>query len=64
MAIGIVRVFDANKLYAEISPERGGATVTAFMQELQAAGLTDLKVGDMVNYEVGSDGHVSQISRA
>ncbi len=64
MAAGTVLMFNKEKLYAEIEPDGGGSTVTAFAQVLSAARLTDLKAGDRVNYDVGSDGQISQISRA
>ncbi|AZE95741.1 hypothetical protein C4J95_3711 [Pseudomonas orientalis] len=64
MATGTVSVFNRDKLYAEIEPDGGGDLVTAFMQEISAARLHDLQVGERVSYDVGSDGHVSRISRA
>ncbi|KRP46809.1 Cold shock protein, CspA family [Pseudomonas libanensis] len=64
MARGTVLVFDKQQLYAQIQPEGGGESLTAYRAEIEAARLHDLQVGERVNYDVDSDGRISRISRA
>ncbi|AKS08824.1 cold-shock protein [Pseudomonas trivialis] len=64
MATGIVSVSDTNKLFAVITPEGGGSDVTVYEPELRAAGLTDLKKGDKVNFDLAPGGQVQRIKRA
>ncbi len=63
MATGTVSVVDSNKGYVIISPRSGGGDVTVDAKGLQTAGLTDLKAGDEVSYEIGAGGQIERLRR-
>ncbi|NWN47247.1 cold-shock protein [Pseudomonas sp. MAFF 301514] len=63
MASGTVSVSDTNQLYAVITPDEGGGDLTVYKQTLIDAGLTDLRPGERVYFDV-HDGQVTRIRRA
>jgi len=52
MATGIVKWFNSGKGFGFIQPEGGGADVFVHISALERAGLTTLKEGQRVNYDV------------
>ncbi|MFL1387599.1 cold-shock protein [Pseudomonas tritici] len=63
MATGTVSVVDSNNGFVMITPRVGGVDITVDTQGLQTAGLTDLKVGDEVSYEIGAGGQIQHLRR-
>ena len=55
MANGQVKWFNATKGFGFIQPEEGGADVFVHISALERAGLTDLKEGQRVSYELASN---------
>jgi CspA family cold shock protein len=55
MASGTVKWFNATKGFGFIAPQDGGNDVFVHITALQAAGLSDLKDGQKVNYDVVSE---------
>ncbi|MBV4451853.1 MULTISPECIES: cold-shock protein [Pseudomonas] len=64
MATGTVSVVDSNNGFVIISPRSGGGVITVDEQGLREAGLTDLKMGDEVSYEIGAGGQIQHLKRA
>ena len=52
MAIGTVKWFNPDKGFGFISPQDGGKDVFLHITAVQAAGLTTVKDGQKVSYEV------------
>ena len=55
MAIGTVKWFNPDKGFGFISPQDGGKDVFLHITAVQAAGLTTVKDGQKVRYEVVSE---------
>lgn len=55
MATGTVKWFNPTKGFGFIQPESGGADVFVHISAVQAAGMTELKEGQRVNYELVAD---------
>ena len=55
MAIGTVKWFNPDKGFGFISPQDGGKDVFLHITAVQAAGLTTVKDGQKVSYEVVSE---------
>ena len=55
MATGTVKWFNAQKGFGFIEPSDGGKDVFVHMSALERAGLSSLKEGQKVNYEVARD---------
>ncbi len=55
MATGVVKWFNTNKGFGFIQPEEGGADVFVHISALERAGLSDLKEGQRVNYELATN---------
>jgi CspA family cold shock protein len=55
MANGKVKWFNPGKGFGFIQPEEGGADVFVHISALERAGLTDLKEGQRVSYELASN---------
>ena len=64
MATGTVSVVDSNNGFVIISPRSGGGVITVDEQGLREAGLTDLKMGDEVSYDIGAGGQIQHLKRA
>ena len=52
MATGIVKRFNSNKGYGFIQPDNGGKDVFVHISAVERAGLSDLREGAKVSYEV------------
>lgn len=52
MANGTVKWFNGKKGYGFIQPESGGPDVFIHISALERAGLTDLRDGQRISYEV------------
>ncbi len=52
MANGTVKWFNGKKGFGFIQPEDGGADVFVHISALERAGLTDLREGQRVSYEL------------
>ena len=52
MAIGTVKWFNATKGYGFIQPDTGGKDVFVHISAVEKAGLSDLREGAKVSYEV------------
>lgn len=52
MATGTVKWFNANKGYGFIQPDGGGKDVFVHISAVEKAGLSDLREGAKVSYEV------------
>lgn len=55
MATGTVKWFNTQKGYGFIEPSDGGNDVFVHMSALERAGLSSLKEGQKVNYEIARD---------
>jgi CspA family cold shock protein len=55
MANGKVKWFNTNKGFGFIQPEEGGADVFVHISALERAGLTDLKEGQRISYELATN---------
>ena len=55
MANGQVKWFNTNKGFGFIQPEEGGADVFVHISALERAGLTDLKEGQRVSFELATN---------
>ncbi len=55
MAIGTVKWFNPDKGFGFISPQDGGKDVFLHITAVQAAGMTTVKDGQKVSYEVVSE---------
>ncbi|MEH2509084.1 cold-shock protein [Bradyrhizobium sp. SYSU BS000235] len=52
MAIGTVKWFNATKGYGFIAPETGGKDVFVHISAVEKAGLSDLREGAKISYEI------------
>jgi len=55
MANGTVKWFNSQKGYGFIQPDSGGSDVFVHISAVERAGLTDLRDGQRVSYEVTQD---------
>ena len=55
MALGTVKWFNFNKGFGFIEPATGGKDIFVHITELQKAGISDLKEGTRVSYEIATD---------
>ena len=62
MANGTVKWFNAQKGYGFIQPDNGGADVFVHISAVERAGLTDLRDGQKVSYEVARDARTGKNS--
>ena len=64
MADGTVKFFNATKGFGFISPEGGGTDAFVHISAVERAGLTTLKDGQKLSYDVerGRDGRESAIN--
>ena len=52
MATGIVKWFNAQKGYGFIQPDEGGNDVFVHISAVERAGLTGLREGQLITYEI------------
>jgi cold shock protein len=52
VAIGTVKWFNSTKGYGFIAPENGGKDVFVHISAVEKAGLSDLREGAKISYEV------------
>jgi CspA family cold shock protein len=64
MATGTVKWFNGQKGYGFIQPEEGGADVFVHISAVERAGMTTLKEGQRVSYELerGRNGKTSAVN--
>ena len=55
MATGTVKWFNAQKGFGFIEPNDGGKDVFVHMSALERAGLSSLKEGQKINYEIARE---------
>jgi CspA family cold shock protein len=64
MATGTVKWFNGQKGYGFIQPEEGGADVFVHISAVERAGLSTLKEGQKISYELerGRNGKTSAVN--
>ncbi|MCT4635154.1 MAG: cold-shock protein [Rickettsiales bacterium] len=55
MSTGIVKWFNATKGYGFIQPEEGTSDVFVHISALEEAGISGLKEGEKISYEVATN---------
>ncbi|MFK8252433.1 cold-shock protein [Ancylobacter terrae] len=55
MATGTVKWFNGQKGYGFIQPDNGGSDVFVHISAVERAGMTDLRDGQKVSFEIESD---------
>jgi CspA family cold shock protein len=62
MAIGTVKWFNGTKGYGFIEPEQGGADVFVHISAVERSGLSDLREGQKVSYDLENDPRKGKVS--
>ena len=62
MQEGTVKWFDPKKGYGFIQPKDGGKDVFVHISAVERAGMTDLREGDVVGYEMQTDRRTGKMS--
>ena len=62
MATGTVKWFDPTKGFGFITPDAGGSDAFVHISAVQRAGLTDLRDGEKVSYELVADKRSGKMS--
>ena len=62
MAKGTVKWFNAQKGYGFIQPDNGGADVFVHIRAVERAGMSDLREGQKLSYEIVQDRHSGKSS--
>ncbi len=64
MATGTVKCFNGQKGYGFIQPEEGGADVFVHISAVERAGLSTLREGQRISYELerGRNGKTSAVN--
>ena len=52
MAVGTVKFFNASRGFGFITPDDGGKDVFVHITAIQAAGMSDLREGQKVGYDI------------
>lgn len=55
MATGTVKWFNSQKGYGFIQPDNGGSDVFVHISAVERAGMSDLRDGQKVSYEIETD---------
>lgn len=64
MSTGTVKWFNATKGYGFIEPEDGGADVFVHISAVERSGMTELKEGQKISYEIEVDRRRNKSSAA
>ncbi|WP_371999513.1 cold-shock protein (plasmid) [Tistrella mobilis] len=64
MATGTVKWFNATKGFGFIQPDEGGADAFVHISAVQRSGLTELREGQKVSYELVADRRSGKLAAA
>ena len=64
MATGTVKWFNATKVFGFIQPDEGGADAFVHISAVQRSGLTELREGQKVSYELIADRRSGKLAAA
>ena len=64
MATGTVKCFNATKGFGFIQPDEGGADAFVHISAVQRSGLTELREGQKVSYELIADRRSGKLAAA
>jgi CspA family cold shock protein len=62
MATGTVKWFNGTKGYGFIEPDQGGADVFVHISAVERSGLSDLREGQKVSYDLENDPRKGKVS--